>query len=460
MVISSILLSLAFLIQSSSVSMAGNSYLAQTQWFVGAEKPPHLTCLAPWEGWNDLYNDSAMRGGITNPEFQQAMVSICGPGLGRSENVIAMAQKYPLWNEYWEDRRAKLERIDVPMYIVASWTNALHTRGTFRGYIESASTQKWLRVHNSHEWPGKLYTITSRKGQRPSNALADFYYPQNVEDLRKFFDHYMKGTYNDWLYTPRVRLSILNPGGHDIINRPETSFPLARQVTQNLYLDAKDSSMSWSTPISHSSSTKFPAQTGTVEFSYTFPQRTELTGYFALKLWVEVIGSDDADLFCKFSKRASDNSLVEINIIDVGYLNDDPVAAREKLQSMHAAGDKAVDVFFAEGSHGRLRASHRALDVSKSTAHQPVYTHAEMQKLSLGEIVVVEIEMWPCGMVWEKGEKIVVSVAGYNLRPEVAPRTPTVKTLNKDGVEVVIYTGDGRDSCLVLPWIPEQQEES
>jgi uncharacterized protein len=48
---------------NGKVSMAGNSYLAQTQWFVGTQKPPSLACLAPWEGWSDVYNDCVRRGG-------------------------------------------------------------------------------------------------------------------------------------------------------------------------------------------------------------------------------------------------------------------------------------------------------------------------------------------------------------------------------------------------------------
>lgn len=51
------------------VTMSGNSFLAATQWFVGAEQPPHLTCLAPWEGFNDMYNDQVRRGGKKSPTF-------------------------------------------------------------------------------------------------------------------------------------------------------------------------------------------------------------------------------------------------------------------------------------------------------------------------------------------------------------------------------------------------------
>ncbi len=61
---------------NGKVSMAGNSYLAQTQWYVGAQKPPSLACLAPWEGWSDVYNDCVRRGGPYLPiPFS---VSVCG----------------------------------------------------------------------------------------------------------------------------------------------------------------------------------------------------------------------------------------------------------------------------------------------------------------------------------------------------------------------------------------------
>lgn len=49
---------------NGKVSMAGNSYLTMTQYYTGAEKPPHLACLAPWEGMFDLYDDQVCRGGI------------------------------------------------------------------------------------------------------------------------------------------------------------------------------------------------------------------------------------------------------------------------------------------------------------------------------------------------------------------------------------------------------------
>ena len=63
-------------------------------------------------------------------------------GHNQQEDVIAMLEKYPLWNEYWEDKRANFDLIDVPVYILASYSTGIHTRGSFRAY-EELKCEKW-----------------------------------------------------------------------------------------------------------------------------------------------------------------------------------------------------------------------------------------------------------------------------------------------------------------------------
>jgi uncharacterized protein len=277
-----------------------------------------------------------------------------------------------------------------------------------------------------------------------------------VEDLRKFYDYYMKDISTGWEFTPKVRLCILNPGNKDIVNRPEDEFPIARQQSKALFLDAASSVMNMDKQVQVESRSEFDAVTGKSTFTYTFPDRTELTGYFKLKLWVESVGNDDIDLFTVFSKLNGNRQLVETQCIDVGYLQNDPDASRQKLREMHAAGEKSVNVYFARGATGRLRVSHRELDPNRTTSHQPHYKFEKIQKLSGGEIVAVEIELWPHGMIWEAGETIELTIAGHNLMPELTPRTPPVKTLNK-GI-VVIHTGGRYDSHLLIPVIPPRKE--
>ena len=157
---------------NGKVGLSGNSWLAIVQWFIAQEHPPHLAAIAPWEGVSDLYRQDILRGGILNIGFNE-MVTSTMRGQNRVEDLPAMSQKYPLMNAYWEDKSAKLKKINVPAYVVASWSNDLHTLGTLEGFRRISSKEKWLRVHNSHEW-------------------ADYYEPENVDDLRRFFDRYLK----------------------------------------------------------------------------------------------------------------------------------------------------------------------------------------------------------------------------------------------------------------------------
>jgi predicted acyl esterase len=200
---------------SSKVGMSGNSYLAISQWFAAAEKPPHLVAIAPWEGFDDHYRECLCIGGVPEVGFN-GRGRAYGPE--RGENILAMIRKHPLMNGYWEDKLAQVENIEIPAYVVASW-NPLHTHGTFSAYRRLPSRNKWLRVHNTQEWP-------------------DYYSSDNVDDLRRFFDHYLKSIRNGWETTPRVRLSVLDPGGNDQVNRIENEFPLARTQSAKLYLDA------------------------------------------------------------------------------------------------------------------------------------------------------------------------------------------------------------------------------
>jgi len=65
---------------NEKVAMAGNSWLATTQWYIAAEQPPHLACMAPWEGLGDYYRESICRGGIPDHAFWDVLMDwFCGP---------------------------------------------------------------------------------------------------------------------------------------------------------------------------------------------------------------------------------------------------------------------------------------------------------------------------------------------------------------------------------------------
>lgn len=46
-------------------------------------------------------------------------------------------------NAYWEDKRAKIEQITIPCYVLASYSTGLHTIGSFRGFEDLPTDNKW-----------------------------------------------------------------------------------------------------------------------------------------------------------------------------------------------------------------------------------------------------------------------------------------------------------------------------
>jgi hypothetical protein len=66
-----------------------------------------------------------------------------GAGNQQREDANTMLQKYPLMNEYWQDKRANIGTIQVPAYVLASMSTALHTVGSLRGFEDIRHDKKW-----------------------------------------------------------------------------------------------------------------------------------------------------------------------------------------------------------------------------------------------------------------------------------------------------------------------------
>ena len=55
-------------------TMIGNSGVCMAHWRIAATRPPHLACLAAWEGQGDLYRESYFCGGIPNPDYETHII--------------------------------------------------------------------------------------------------------------------------------------------------------------------------------------------------------------------------------------------------------------------------------------------------------------------------------------------------------------------------------------------------
>jgi len=418
---------------NGKVTLAGNSWLGITQWYVAALNPPHLACIAPWEGHGNMYDDEYMRGGI--PQWNAARVNLSF-GKNLMEDLGANMAKFPLMNEYWDDKYAKFEQITCPAYVTASYTSPLHTHGTFEGFRRISSEDKWLRVHNMQEW-------------------SDFYNPKYADDLRKFFDYYMKGTENGWKDTPHVRISVLDPGhpkAEETVDRPEADFPLPQQVIKKFYLDASDHSLK-EDPVSQEATITYegdaknvvyfkhdhrstlvdrtglvPDEVPRASFTLQFDEDTEITGYIKVKVWMEAIGHDDMDVYVRACKLDADGNPL-----------------------FH---DAVLCKFTGPGN--MLRASHREIDPARSTPCEPFHPHRTLSYLSPGEIVPLEIGLWPIGERFHKGEKLQIVIAGHDYLGCWGDYRETVSS-NKG--QHVVYTGGRYDSHVLIPFITRPSEK-
>jgi predicted acyl esterase len=103
-------------------------------------------------------------------------------------------------------------------------------------------------------------------------------------------------------------------------------------------------------------------------------------------------------------------------------------------------------------AYGWLRASHRALDPARSTPYRPFHTHDEIRKVTPGEPVALDIEIWPTSVVLPRGHRLVLEVGSHD-----DPRSTFQHSDPRDRVQagrVTIHTGGGFDSHLLLPVIP------
>ncbi len=395
---------------SGKVGMAGNSYLSIVQWFAAAQKPPHLTAIAPWEGQTDAYRETILRGGILDNAFPRQAVSVMH-GNNQIDDMPTMAEQYLLMNAYWEDKRADLAQIGIPAYIVASYTNPIHTNGTFRGYREIASKEKWLRIHNSHEW-------------------VDFYRPENQADLMKFFDYYLKGIENDWTKTPPVRYSLLNPGGSDVVGVEAEAFPPAGVIYENFYLDGADGSLKKTDCAAAALAYDGADQEAALEFKLTFEKRTKIIGYPKVCLYLEGQDCADMDIFVEIGKLDQNGKLVAWDCTPHNrYQN--PIL----------------------GFEGMLKVSLREKAEELSTREVPVHSFVKNQYIRPQEIVMIEIAIRPLGLIWEEKETLVLRI-GNELRSNLQAGRNIGKA--NTGGRHVLHTGGLTPSCLCLPVLREQ----
>lgn len=428
---------------NARVGTIGISYFAMTQWLVANLKPPSLKAMVPWEGAADMYRDFAYHGGIFCFGFVSNWYNnhMAHHLLGRREQPSpdAFSRRW-LWDYMrhsfdsgaYYGRQARWDEIDIPFYSAGNWSGmGLHLRGNTEAFMRAKSRHKKLRIHaGTHYHP--------------------FYAEEAREDQLRFLDHWLKGKDTGLMDEPPVKLLIRTGGGKGYRWRRENEWPLKRTHWTPYYLapaSKRDGSggLTLTAPrvrktVAYSASGMSKAGVASASWTSTalagslpqlgisfetapLAQDLEVTGPVALILWVSS-ETEDLDVFATLRNMDPDG------------------------QDVWEIGQQQQPVPVAKGW---LRASHRKLDPRLSLPYRPYHSHDERQWLKRGEIVRLDIEIWPTCMVFRKGHRIRLDIQP---RDGVGSAPYTHYSADYNTGRNTIHTGGNTASHLLLPVIP------
>ncbi|HXF66713.1 MAG TPA: CocE/NonD family hydrolase [Burkholderiales bacterium] len=442
---------------NGKVGLNGISYYAINQWHVASLQPPHLAAMCVWEGAADWYRDMTHHGGILSsfwanwfdmqvksvqyglgergPRSRVTGALVCGDET-LSDRALAANRAdfgdeilaHPLDDDYHRARSPVWEKITVPFLSAANWGGqGLHTRGNFEGFMRAASREKWLEAHGLEHWT-HFYTDYGRALQK------------------RFFDYYLKGEKNGWERQPRVLLQVRHLDR--FVERHENEWPLARTRWTRYYLHPTGQ-LALEPPGARASVGYDGLGDGVTFLSAPLERETEITGPLAAKLHVSS-STADADLFLVF--RVFTPDLREVTFV--------------------GAVDPHTPV-----AQGWLRASHRKLDPRLTTEYRPYHAHDEKQPLRPGEIVELDVEIWPTSIVVPAGYRIALTVRGRdyiwqkttgarlsNFKNELTGCGPFLHDDPRDrpeaifGGRVTLHFGPRHPSYILVPVIPPKED--
>ncbi|HEX7594633.1 MAG TPA: CocE/NonD family hydrolase, partial [Anaerolineae bacterium] len=439
---------------TGKVGINGISYYAMNAWHVASLQPPHLVAMCSWEGANDYYRDMFRHGGILTDFWHNWYIKqvetvqhglgkrgfvdpnsglrVSGPETLTSEELaqnradIDLALAHPLDDEFHKSRSPVWEKVTVPFLSAANWAGqGLHPRGNYEGFVRAASKQKWLEAHGLEHW-------------------THFYTDYGRELQKKFFDYFLKGIDNGWDKQPRVQLQVRHID--KFVERHENEWPLARTRWTELYLDPSRRTLEWER-VTQESRIEYKALSDGVTFvTGPLAEETEITGPVAVKLFL-ASSTIDADVFTTL--RVFDPNGKEVDF------------------------QGALDPHTPIGQ-GWLRASHRKLDSRLSTKYRPYHPHDEIQLLTKGEVVELDVEIWPTSIVVPAGYRIALTIQGKDFERAGESRQPGsfvnpfrgsgpfTHTNPQDRPREIfdnvhtLFGGGARRSYLLLPIIPRK----
>lgn len=397
---------------NGKVGGLGQSYFCMSQWWMGIMKPPALACLGAYDGFNDPYRATCYTGGVPgqfmpgywwnqNRIINRFPANGAAPRL-QEVDLDAMVSAHPTYDEFWRARCAweRLDEIRVPLYSIGIWGKVdLHTRGNIEGFRRASGPKKLQMRGPVNAWA----------------ANAEF---NGVELHEKvmlpFYERFLKGKPTDWDQRPAVEYFVR---GANVFRTAETWPP-----PEVKYRAWRLSATGTGSVTSLNDGSLVPEVAGTGEgtesTSYAYPNPGWVSGVVGFGPNGPAGGFDPARRVLTFTTAPLEDDLEIAGPIKLALYasstardTDFVIKLSEQYPQPGEERAKGVNPPFQVVTKGWLRASHRALDLERSTQMEPYHTHVDPQPLEPGEVYNFEISIEPNAYRFKRGNRVRLEIA-------------------------------------------------
>ena len=331
-------------------------------------------------------------------------------------DMFSVMKANPFYGDLWSMVSSKADQSDIPCFLAASQIFIIHGRGAYEAW-------RLRRPENTH-----LQLVDADYYSWPSRESAG--------KIVQFLDHYLKGVEYPKLEKVGIQVRL---GSGSWYWRKEIDWPVpgTRYTRFHLGTDGSISTIKPTGPEgSISYSTKVPSQgkSGISFHSHTFEEDTEFVGHFSAVLQISS-SAPDADVVVFLWAVDERGDIV-------------PYSSKNQPEPL---------------AKGFLRASHRKIDPLKSLPERPFHTHLKEDNapLSTGEVVQVDVELFPAAARIKKGWKLRVDIIPSEDQPDI-PRykAPEMRVWYSEGREEgtnTVHLGAGHENYVLCPVVPRKE---
>ena len=434
---------------SGKVGGIGQSYYARMQWFMGIQNPPHLACIAPYDGNIDTYRASAYTGGIPGryPHHWYTSVRLNnqfpseGPSRILGWDFSRAVQEHTLYDDFWKERSAaeSVNKIKVPVFSMGVWAKVdLHLNGNIVGYQRATGPKKLMVFGASN-----LYRAVA---EYSSDAFHEKF-------LLPFYDWCLKGQQTSYLQEPNVRYIV---PGDDKLRTADTWPP--KDVVYTSYYLKNDKTGSVTSLNDGSLDPKAPGADGS-ETVFNYPNDEWTNGVVGRA--AQGGGWDPVRRVNTFTTAPLAEPLEVAGPIKLvmyasssNHDTDFVIKLSEQMAQADEDHKKGIQPRSTVVTKGWLRASLRKIDTEASMENAPWYTDDTPMPLETGKVYKFEIAIMPTAHKFKKGSRIRLEIANSD-SPVTEGIFPHFYTPDKIGRDVYEHNAQ-YPSALILPLIKTQ----